>query len=93
MTTPIVSGALEVTPTIVDDTRGVVLTATDTRTNNSTKGNPGRVADIFGDWREEMLYRTAVAWQPVGYNQPAYLSFYFASDMDWANVPLPERGR
>jgi hypothetical protein len=39
--------------------RGTVLTATDTRTNNGTKGNPSLVADVFGDWREEMLVRTA----------------------------------
>jgi rhamnogalacturonan endolyase len=121
MTTQIVNGALEVTPTIVDYRRGVVLTATDTRTNNSTKGNPSLVADIFGDWREELLvrtvdsaairiylstevtthklytfmhdrqYRTAIAWQNVTYNQPAYPGFYFATDMDWADVPLLER--
>ncbi|HZN76786.1 MAG TPA: rhamnogalacturonan lyase [Micromonosporaceae bacterium] len=58
MTTQIVDGALDVTPTIRDWQRGVVLTATGTRTNNGTKGNPGLVADIFGDWREEMLMRT-----------------------------------
>jgi rhamnogalacturonan endolyase len=84
-----------------------------------TKGNPGLVADIFGDWREELLVRTAdssairiylstevtdhklytlmhdpqyragVARQNTGYNQPAYTSFYFASDTDWENVPIP----
>ncbi len=32
-----------------------LLTATDTRTNNGTKGNPSLVADVFGDWREELL--------------------------------------
>ena len=34
------------------------MTATGTRTNNGTKGNPSLVADIFGDWREELLVRT-----------------------------------
>lgn len=35
-------------------------------------------------------YRTDVARQNTGYNQPSYTSFYFASDMDWANVPIPK---
>ncbi|MBN1311131.1 MAG: rhamnogalacturonan lyase [Anaerolineae bacterium] len=121
MSTQIVNGSRDETPTIVDWTEGVVLSATDTRTNNYTKGNPSLVADVFGDWREELLvrtvdssairiylstevtdhklytlmhdlqYRVGIAWQNVTYNQPSYPSFYFATDMDWANVPLPER--
>lgn len=59
MTTQIVDGAIDVTPTIKDWTRGTVLTATGTLTNNHTKGTPSLVADVFGDWREEMLVRTA----------------------------------
>jgi hypothetical protein len=59
MTTQIVDGALEVTPTIRDWRRGTLLTATGTLTNNGTKGNPSLAADVFGDWREEMLARTA----------------------------------
>jgi hypothetical protein len=35
-------------------------------------------------------YRAEVARQSTAYNQPAYTSFYFASDTDWANVPLPD---
>jgi hypothetical protein len=58
LTTQIVNGALEVTPTIDDWQRGPLLTAEGTRTNNGTKGNPSLVADIFGDWREELLLRT-----------------------------------
>jgi rhamnogalacturonan endolyase len=58
LTTQIVNGALDVTPTIDDWHRGTLLTAEDTRTNNGTKGNPSLVADIFGDWREELLVRT-----------------------------------
>jgi len=118
LTTQIVDGALDVTPTIKDWTRGTVLTATGTRTNNGTKGNPSLVADVFGDWREELLvrtidssalriytstevtthklptlmhdvqYRAEVARQNTTYNQPSYTSFYFASDMDFANVPV-----
>ncbi|QYR20925.1 rhamnogalacturonan lyase [Paenibacillus sp. sptzw28] len=119
MTTQIVNGSLENTPTIDDWKRGRLLTATDTRTNNHTKGTPSLVADIFGDWREEMLvkkadssairiylstevtdrklytlmhdpqYRVDIARQNTSYNQPPYTSFYFASDIDWAQVPLP----
>jgi hypothetical protein len=119
MTTQIVNGSIEQTPTIQDWTKGTILTATDTRTNNYTKGNPSLVADIFGDWREELLvrtadsnsiriylssdvtdqklytlmhdpqYRTGIAWQNVGYNQPSYTSYYFAADTDWGNVPVP----
>ncbi|MGM7722424.1 rhamnogalacturonan lyase [Metabacillus sp. Hm71] len=120
MTTQIVSGSIDSTPTINDWKKGTVLTAENTRTNNHTKGNPSLVADVFGDWREELLvrtadsqairiflstevtnrklytlmhdpqYRTGIAWQNVGYNQPAYTSFYFASDTDWGEVPVPD---
>ena len=118
LTTQIVDGALDVTPTIKDWTRGTVLTADGTRTDNGTKGNPSLVADVLGDWREEMLvrtvdssalriytstevtthklptlmhdvqYRAEVARQNTTYNQPSYTSFYFASDMDFAAVPV-----
>ncbi|XEC96195.1 rhamnogalacturonan lyase [Paenibacillus tarimensis] len=120
MTTQIIDGSLEQTPTIEDWKKGRLLTAEGTRTNNHTKGTPCLVADIFGDWREELLvrtadssairiylstevtdrklytlmhdaqYRTGIAWQNTTYNQPSYPSFYFASDTDWAKVPLPE---
>lgn len=119
MTTQIVNGSGNSTPTIDDWKLGRLLTATDTRTNNGTKGNPSLVADIFGDWREELLvrttdssairifmntevtdrklytlmhdvqYRTGIAWQNTTYNQPTYTSFYFASDTNFANVPIP----
>ncbi|WP_165986031.1 rhamnogalacturonan lyase [Streptomyces sp. YIM 98790] len=61
LTTQLVNGAATTvleTPTIDDWRRGTLLTATGTLTNNWTKGNPGLVADVFGDWREEMLVRT-----------------------------------
>jgi len=122
MTTQIVNGALGTpvtTPSIDDWLRGRLLTADGMLTNNFTKGNPSLVADIFGDWREELLLRTAdssairvylsteltdrklytlmhdaqyrveVARQQTTYNQPAYTSFYFGSDIDWARVPTP----
>lgn len=118
MTTQLVNGSGDQTPTIDDWTRGTVLTAAGTLTNNGTKGNPSLVADVLGDWREELLVRTAdssalrfyttteptahklttlmhdvqyrveTARQQTTYNQPAYTSFYFASDLDWANVPV-----
>ncbi|GAA1060539.1 rhamnogalacturonan lyase [Agromyces bracchium] len=118
LTTQIVNGSGNATPTIDDWTRGTVLTAEGTRTNNSTKGNPSLVADVFGDWREELLvrtvdsnalriytstevtghklttlmhdpqYRAEVARQNTTYNQPSYTSYYLASDMDFAGVPV-----
>ena len=47
------------TPTIDDWRRGTLLTATGTLANNGTKGNASLIADILGDWREELLLRTA----------------------------------
>lgn len=76
--------------------------------NNGTKSNACLTADIFGDWREEMLfrgadnqiiifsttftteyaiptlmhdvkYRTSVAGQNVGYNQPPHTSFFLGT--------------
>jgi len=118
LTTQIVNGSGAATPTIDDWTRGTLLTATGTLTNNGTKGNPSLVADVLGDWREELLVRTAdstalrfyttveptahklptlmqdvqyrveTARQQTAYNQPAYTSYYFASDIDWADVPV-----
>ncbi|MEH7495605.1 SGNH/GDSL hydrolase family protein [Neobacillus niacini] len=35
-----------------------ILTADGTQSNNSTKGNPVLQADLFGDWREEIIWRT-----------------------------------
>jgi hypothetical protein len=58
LTTQIVNGSGNQTTTIDDWKRGRLLTATNTRTNNGTKGNPSLVADVLGDWREELLVRT-----------------------------------
>ncbi|AWB46047.1 rhamnogalacturonan lyase [Paenibacillus sp. CAA11] len=120
MTTQIVNGNLDQTPVIEAWGKGVLLTAEGTRANNGTKGNPGLVADILGDWREELVlrttdskalriylsteitsrklytlmhdpqYRAEVARQNTTYNQPSYTSFYFASDTDFAEVPVPD---
>ena len=89
-------------------------------TNNGTKANPSLSADILGDWREEVLvrsadneslilfspvfptqhslytlmhdpmYRVAIAWQNVGYNQPPYPSYYIGAGMDTENPPKSE---
>lgn len=42
---------------INDNTHGIVLEPKGVATNNGTKGNPCLVADIFGDFREELLVR------------------------------------
>lgn len=85
--------------------------------NNYSKSNPCLVADILGDWREEMIfrnsestelrifataigttygiytlmhdpvYRLGIAWQNVGYNQPAHTGFFLGADMDTPPVP------
>ncbi|MGP4115260.1 rhamnogalacturonan lyase [Streptomyces sp. 4N509B] len=123
LTTQTVEGAetdAAPSPRIVDFRRGTLLTADGSLTNNGTKGNPALVADVFGDWREELLVRTAdssairihvstevtehklytlmhdpqyradVARQQTSYNQPAYTSFYLASDTDFSRVPVPD---
>lgn len=38
---------------------GNLLTATGCASNNSTKATPGLSADILGDWREEVIFRTS----------------------------------
>ena len=42
---------------VCDLRRGVILEPEGTLTNNGTKGNPCLIADIFGDFREELLLR------------------------------------
>jgi len=43
---------------INDNIHGEMLVPENTMTNNGTKGNPCLIADIFGDFREEILLRT-----------------------------------
>jgi hypothetical protein len=57
-TTQVIEGSGDAVPTIRDWTRGTVATLDGTLTNNGTKGNPSLVADVLGDWREEVLVRT-----------------------------------
>ncbi len=62
LTTQITDGVEYVGPkhtgVVNDNIHGIVLMPEDTLTNNGTKGNPALVADIFGDYREELLLRT-----------------------------------
>lgn len=59
MTTQVIGGTFDNPVTIEDWKRGTLLMAEGTRSNNGTKGNPCLVADLFGDWREELIVRTA----------------------------------
>ena len=85
--------------------------------SNGTKGNLGLIADILGDWREEIIarcsedankvriysttiqtdyvvpcllenlaYREGVAWENVGYNQPANLSYLLSEGLVTAQL-------
>ncbi len=88
-----------------------LLTADGAASNNGTKQNAAITADLLGDWREEVVfrsadslslriysttipaahrlftlmhdpqYRTAIAWQNVGYNQPPHPSFFLGEGM------------
>jgi len=96
---------------------GRIFTADSCSSNNGTKSTPTLSADLFGDWREEVIfrtndkkelriftttiptdhrmftlmhdaqYRTAIAWQNVGYNQPPHPSFYIGEDMKKPQKP------
>lgn len=43
---------------VCDNTHGIMLDPQGTLANNGTKGNPCLVADLFGDYREEIVLRT-----------------------------------
>lgn len=62
LTTQIIDGTdymhQKQTGMINDNTHGIMLKPQGTLTNNDTKGNPCLVADIFGDFREEIVLRT-----------------------------------
>ncbi len=102
-----------------------LLDSTEIWSNNGTKGNMGLVADILGDWREEIItrtndsagqpnnkvriysttihtdyvvpcllenlaYREGVAWQNVGYNQPANLDYMLSQGLVTAQLVQTE---
>ncbi|WP_158685372.1 rhamnogalacturonan lyase [Microbacterium halophytorum] len=58
-TTQLVAGYGDENVRIENGEGETLFTAEGTRTNNGTKGNPGLVADVTGDWREELLVRDA----------------------------------
>lgn len=94
-----------------------LLTADGCASNNGTKSTPCLQADLFGDWREEIVWRTvdsselriytttdetehliytlmhdpvyrlAIAWQNVAYNQPPHTGFHLGHGMK--NPPRP----
>lgn len=63
LTTQIIDGVEymgTIQPGVINDNlHGVMLEPENTMTNNGTKGNPCLIADIFGDFREELLLRKA----------------------------------
>jgi rhamnogalacturonan endolyase len=93
------------------DSLEIIMQARECKSNNGTKANPVVSADLFGDWREEIVWRTidntqlriysttiptehrlvtfmhdpvyrlAIAWQNVAYNQPPTTSYYIGDDM------------
>jgi hypothetical protein len=103
------------------NTSETLFDSTEVYTSNGTKGNMGLVADVLGDWREEiiartsadaskiriytstiqtdysipclmenMTYRIGVAWQNVGYNQPAHLDYLLSDGIKTAEVTAGE---
>jgi rhamnogalacturonan endolyase len=93
------------------DGETTLLTAEGVASNNGTKAVPVLSADLTGDWREEVIwrtsdssalriystddttdveipalmqdrqYRTSIAWQNTGYNQPPHPGFYIGAGM------------
>ena len=45
--------------TIISATKGQIAILSGSMTNNDTKGTPCYQGDVFGDWREEVIMRTA----------------------------------
>ncbi len=99
-----------------------LFATTEAFNSNGTKNNAGLVADILGDWREEIIvrsaadaskarvyattiqtdyvvpclledlaYREAVAWQNVGYNQPANTSYLVSEGVVTAALGCVEK--
>ncbi|WP_116106309.1 rhamnogalacturonan lyase [Lewinella sp. IMCC34191] len=94
------------------ETVDTLLLAEGATSNNGTKATPALSADLFGDWREEVIlrsennqelriytttiptehrlvtlmqnpvYRVAIAWQNVAYNQPPHPDFFIGEEMD-----------
>lgn len=72
-----------------------LLTAEGTLSNNGTKGNPSLQADLLGDWREEVLWRTEdssalrlyATPYPTGHRFPALMHDpVYRLGIAWQNV-------
>jgi hypothetical protein len=50
---------LENATSITKNGGGTLLSATGCASNNGTKSTPTLTADLLGDWREEIIYRTS----------------------------------
>lgn len=105
----------------LNDSSDTQFLSSEVKTSNTTKNNPGLVADILGDWREEVIarcaedatkvrvytttiqtdyvvpclledlaYREGVAWQNVGYNQPANTSYLMSEAVVTAQLSNDE---
>ncbi len=64
-------------------------------TNNGTKNNPGLVADILGDWREEMIFRSSDASKITIFSTPVKTDYrlytlmhdsHYRVSIAWQNV-------
>ncbi|WP_375586396.1 rhamnogalacturonan lyase [Cyclobacterium xiamenense] len=99
------------------ETLYTLLEASGCLANNGSKATPTLSADLLGDWREEVIFRTednqslrlfttsaptsyrfvtlmhnpqyrlSIAWQNVGYNQPAHTDFYLGEGMQRPKSP------
>jgi hypothetical protein len=72
-----------------------LLTATGTNSNNYTKGTPALQADLLGDWREEVIWRTTDSTALRLYSTPYPSQYGFTTllqdplyrlDVAWQNV-------
>jgi rhamnogalacturonan endolyase len=104
----------------VNKKEDILLQDPECTSNNGSKATPVLSADLFGDWREEVIwrtsdnknlriystphpsnfrfhtlmhdlqYRTAIAWQNVGYNQPPHPSFFLGEGMKLNPIKIRE---
>ncbi|WP_189350881.1 rhamnogalacturonan lyase [Zhihengliuella salsuginis] len=77
-TTSIIGRDGDSQPVVRNTAAGTEWVAEGTRTNNGTKGNPSLVADVLGDWREELIVPT---------EDSSALRFYTSTDQ--TDIKLP----
>jgi len=75
--------------------KGILFTATGCTSNNGTKKNPNLQADLFGDWREEVIFRTTnnaelrifTTTIPTSYRVPSLMHDHvYRLGIAWQNV-------